>query len=196
MKDFFRRFDIEYRVSSVSNPHANLRSEGSVKSLKGMLRDIVGNSGSLDSAAVTEALLCHANTRSLILNKSPAEIVYVSSLLPIPENLLSGEAKKKLQKKIREEGGKHWSEHTKILPELKIGQFVQMQNLKGNHPLKSDYNGQIVGCHDINSYAVKVNGTGKITMRNRVSLRKIPQPIPIQQPLNLPRHLQGPGVSS
>ena len=95
MKDFFRRFDIEYRVSSVSNPHANLRSEGSVKSLKRMLRDIVGNSGSLDSDAVTEALLCHANTRSLILNKSPAEIVYVSSLLPIPENLLSGEAKKK-----------------------------------------------------------------------------------------------------
>ena len=48
MKDFFKRFDIEHRVSSVSNPHANLRSEGSVKSLKRMLRDIVGNSGSLD----------------------------------------------------------------------------------------------------------------------------------------------------
>ena len=108
MKDFFKRFDIEHRVSSVSNPHANLRSEGSVKSLKRMLRDIVGNSGSLDSDAVTEALLCHANTRCRILNKSPSEIAYgrclkdffsrqVSSLLPIPENLLSGEAKEKLQ---------------------------------------------------------------------------------------------------
>ena len=41
---------------------------------------------------------------------------------------------------------------------------------------------------------MKVNGTGKITMRNRVSLRKIPQPILIQLPLNLPRHLQVPGV--
>ena len=70
-----------------------------------MLRDIVGNSGSLDSDAVTEALLCPANTRCQILNKSPAEIAYgrclkdffpcqVSSLLPIPENLLSGEEKK------------------------------------------------------------------------------------------------------
>ena len=74
MKDFFRRFDIEHRVSSVGNPHANLRSESSVKSLKRMLRDIVGNSGSLDSDAVTKALLCHANTRCLVLNKSPAEI--------------------------------------------------------------------------------------------------------------------------
>ena len=76
MKDFFKRFDIEHRVSSVSNPHVNLRSEGSVKSLKRMPRDIVGNSGSLDSDAVTEALLCHANTRCRILNKSPAEIAY------------------------------------------------------------------------------------------------------------------------
>ena len=56
MKDFFKRFDIEHRVSSVSNPHANLRSEVSVKILKRMLRDIVGNSGSLDSDAVTEAV--------------------------------------------------------------------------------------------------------------------------------------------
>ena len=76
MKAFFKRFYIEHRVSSISNPHANLRSEGSVKSLKRMLRDIVGNSGSLDSDAVTEAFLCHANTRCRILNKSPAEIAY------------------------------------------------------------------------------------------------------------------------
>ena len=109
MKDFFGRFDIEHRVSSVGNPHANLRSESSVKSLKRMLRDIVGNSGSLDSDA--EALLCHANTRCRVLNKSPAEIAsgrcfknffprQISSLLPNQENLLSREAKNKLQKKL------------------------------------------------------------------------------------------------
>ena len=116
MKDFFRRFDIEHRVSSVGNPHANLRSESSVKSLKRMLRDVVGNSGSLDSDVVTMALLCHANTKCRILNKSFTEIASrrcykdfsprpISSLLPNPENLLSGEEKNKLQEKIREEGG-------------------------------------------------------------------------------------------
>ena len=68
----------------------------------------------------------------------------------------------------------------------KIGQWVQLQNLKANHLLKSDHSGQIVGLHDINSYDVKVNNTGKMTMRNRGSLRKIPQPTLIQQPLNLP----------
>ena len=62
--------------------------------------------------------------------------------------------------KIRSEGGQRWSEHTRILPDLKIGDFVQIQNLKGRNPLKSDYNGKIVGRHNVNSYAVKVNGTG------------------------------------
>ena len=74
--------------------------------------------------------------------------------------MLSGEAKEKLQEKITAEGDKRWSEHTRVLPELKLGDFVQFQNLKGRHPLKSDYNGQIVGRHNITSYAVKVNGTG------------------------------------
>ena len=101
MKDFFKRYDIEHVISIVSNPHANLRLEVSVKSLKRMLQDIVGNSGSLDSDAVTEALLCHANTKCRVLNNSPAELAYgrclkdffpgqVSSLMPIPASLLSG----------------------------------------------------------------------------------------------------------
>ena len=40
VKDFFKRYDIEHFVSSVGHPHANLRSEVSVKILKWMLRDI------------------------------------------------------------------------------------------------------------------------------------------------------------
>ena len=127
-KDFFKRFDIEHVVSIVSNPHLNLRSEVSVKHLKRMLQDIVGNSGNLDSDAVTEALLCHANTKYRILNKLPAELAYgrclkdffsrsVSSLVPIPANLMSGEVKDKLQEKNRSEGDRRWSKHTPILPE-------------------------------------------------------------------------------
>ena len=153
----------------------------------------MGNSGSLDSDAVTEALLCYANTKCRVLNKSPTELAYgrcledffprqVSSLLPIPANLLSGVAKDKLQEKIRADGDKRWSEHTKVLPDLKVGEFVQLQNLKGLHPLKSDYNGEVVGRHNVNSYAVKVNGTNRTTVRNRASLRKIPPPVPIHEP--------------
>ena len=101
VKDFFKRYDIEHFASSVGHPHANLRSEVSVKILKCMFRDVVSELGNLDSDAVTEALLCYANTKCHVLKKSPAEIALgrclkdfyprqVSSLLPRPENLLSG----------------------------------------------------------------------------------------------------------
>ena len=58
-----------------------------------------------------------------------------------------------------------------------------MQNLKGSHPLKNDYSGEIVGKHILNSYAVKVNGRNQVTVRNRASHWKIPPPVPIHIPV-------------
>ena len=52
--------------------------------------------------------------------------------------------------------------------------------------MKSDYSGEIVGRHNVSSYAVKVNGTGKVTVRNRASLRKIPPPVSIHAPMTVP----------
>ena len=121
-KVFFRRFYIIHRVSSVANAHSNLRSELSVKHLKRILRDIVGGTGNLDSDAVTQALLSHANTPCKVLKKSPAQLDLerclkdffsrnVESLLPISENLMTGEVKDQLQGKIRAEVGRRWDEH-------------------------------------------------------------------------------------
>ena len=125
-----------------------------------------------------------------MLKKSPAELPFgrclkdffprnVDSLLPIPENFMTGEAKDKLQGKIREDGAKRWSEHTGVLPDLEEGDFVPLQNFKGRNPLKSDYNGIIVGKNNLNSYLVKVNGTNRVTVRNRATLRRILPPVPI-----------------
>ena len=106
---------------------------------------------------------------------------------------MPGPVKDGLQEKIIEDGGLRWSEHSKVLPPLSIGKWVQLQNLKGSHPLNSDYSGEIVGRHNVNSYAVKVNGTGQITFRNRASLRKIPPPVPIHIPVpNVSRPASGP----
>ena len=115
----------------------------------------------MDSDAVTEALLSYANTKCRVLGKSPAELAFgrtlkdffprqVSSLLPIPENLMTGQVKDILQEKIRKAGGAKWSEHTRVLPPLELGQWVQLQNLKGRYPLKSDNSGIIVGKHNEN----------------------------------------------
>ena len=45
-----------------------------------MLRDTVSGTVSLDNDAVTEALLCYANTKCRVLNKSPAELAFGRSL--------------------------------------------------------------------------------------------------------------------
>ena len=45
--------------------------------------------------------------------------------------------------------------------------------------MKSDFNGIIVGKNNVNSYSVKVNGTDRVTVRNRATLRKILPPVPI-----------------
>ena len=71
-QDFFRRFHITHMVSSVANAHWNLR----IEHLKRILRDIVGGSAYLDSDAVMQALLSHANTPCKVLKKSPAQLAY------------------------------------------------------------------------------------------------------------------------
>ena len=69
-----------------------------------------GGTGNLDSDAVTQSLLSHTNTPCKVLKKSPAQLGRglkdfpprnVESLLPIPENLMSGEVKDRLQGKTR-----------------------------------------------------------------------------------------------
>ena len=62
--------------------------------------------------------------------------------------------------------------------------------------MKSDYNGEIVGKHNVNSYAVRVNGTNRTTVRNRASLRKIPPPVPIHEPLTVQAPVKSSGPSA
>ena len=195
VKDFFERYNIKHYVSSVANAHGNLRAEVGVRILKRILRDIVTETGCLNSDAVTEALLSYHNTKCRVLGKSPSEIANgrvlkdflprdISSLLPVPENLMSGDVKDKLQEGIRQAGGQKWSEHTKKLPPLEMGAWVQLQNLRGRHPLKSDSSGVVIGRHNENSYAIKVNGSEVVTVRNRCTLRRIPKPAKITLPVS------------
>ena len=56
-----------------------------------------------------------------------------------------------LQEGIRQAGGQKWSEHTKKLLPLEMGAWVQLQNLRGRHPLKSDSSGVVIGRRNENS---------------------------------------------
>lgn len=72
------------------------------------------------------------------------------------------------------------------LPDLEVGDRCYVQNQTGNYPKRWDRSGTIVEHFDHDSYAVKVDGTGRVTRRNRRFLRKfIPVTPTIQR---LPQH--------
>ena len=64
------------------------------------------------------------------------------------------------------------SEHSKELVPLQQGDRVFVQNQAGNHPKKWDRSGTIMECHPHHQYTVKVDATGRVTLRNRQFLRK------------------------
>ena len=110
-QDFFRRYNIHHRVSSVGNPHSNNCGELCVKSLKRILREYVSGTGCIDNDSVTQALLAYANTPCKTLGKSPSQIAYgrklkdffprsAKSLRPVPQDLLGAEEKELKQLRI------------------------------------------------------------------------------------------------
>ena len=74
-----------------------------------------------------------------------------------------------MQSKIRAEAERCLEEW----PELMVGDHVQLQNLRGKHPLKSDQNGVFTSKYCFNSYSGRISGSGLITNCNRPALCKI-----------------------
>ena len=73
----------------------------------------------------------------------------------------------------------YWSEHTKRLPALAVGDCVRIQNQTGQHPNKWDRTGTVVEVKQHDQYQVKVDGSGRVTLRNR---RFLPKFTPITCP--------------
>ena len=59
------------------------------------------------------------------------------------------------------------------LPNLEVGDMVQIQNQRGNNPKRWNKSGKIVEKLDFDQYLVKVDGGGRLTRRNRQFLKKI-----------------------
>ena len=51
-----------------------------------------------------------------------------------------------------------WSEHTRELPALKVGDHVRIQNQVGPHPTKWDRTGIVVEVRQFDQYVVKTDG--------------------------------------
>lgn len=65
-----------------------------------------------------------------------------------------------------------WSEHSRQLPQLRVGDHVLIQNQTGNFPTKWDRSGVVVEVRQHHQYLIRVDGAGRVILRNRQFLRK------------------------
>ena len=183
-QQFLKRWGVAHRLSSAYHPHSNLRAELGVKVTKRLMREILSIEGELDTDKFGRAILAYRNTPCKDLGQSPAQILYGRSLrdhLPSPRECLQQRKEWLLLKEDREKvlSAKYGriqedlQRHTQSLKPLPLGSVVQVQNQKGKDPLRWDKSGIVVESHGNQQYSVKMDGSGRVTLRNRKFLRKI-----------------------
>ena len=166
--------------------------------------DNTGPSGNLNTDAFQRAILHYRNTPDKETGISPAQCIFgrpIRDFIPIHPGRFEPHPTWKETLLVREETlrnrhmkmAERLSEHTKKLPLLKVGNKVRIQNQTGPHPTKWDKTGMVVEVRQFDQYLVKVDGSGRVTLRNRKFLRSyvpaIPEvPIHNRSPLPIPQY--------
>ena len=186
---FFKRWGIRHRLSSAYHPSSNGRAEVAVKTAKRLLTDNVSSNGSLDNDAVVRAFLTYHNTPIPGCKLSPAQVlqgrVLRDTLLFLDINKMvfddnkihphwinAWRAKEEALKTRYMKSIETLREHSKSLPQLDCGDRVLVQNQSGRFPKKWDKSGTIVEVRANDQYTVKIDGSGRLTLRNRRYLRR------------------------
>ena len=188
-KNFFLRWGITHRDSAAYHPQSNGRAELAVKSTKRLLENNISQDGELDTENFLRALLIKRNTPDPGCKLSPAEIIFGRSLrdtLPRIDKHINifynkyfrptwtdAWEQKEQALRVRYHGcQRRLGEHSKSLPPLDSGDRVVLQNQSGRRPNKWERTGTVVEVRDHDKYVIKVDGSGRLTLRNRRFIKK------------------------
>ncbi len=178
---FLRTWGVERRLSSAYFPQSNGRAEAAVKSAK---RILLGNidpvTGNLDTDSAARAMMAHRNTPTQDTGIAPSVMLFGRPLrdhLPVVTRTLRPEWKaiadaRELALGKRAIKPASMAEKKELQP-LMIGDAVQIQNQTGTHPTKWFNTGVIAEVLPHRQYNVVVDGSRRMTLRNRKFLRKI-----------------------
>lgn len=186
-QEFLRTWNVRHRVSSAHFPVSNGRAEVAVKTAKRLLMSNTSSTGSLNHDGFLRAMLQLRNTPDPDCNVSPAQVVFGRPLRDAFSfiNRLEKFSNPNIRPLWRDAwAAKEFALQTRLarssealtvgtrpLRPLLIGEHVFLQNQQGTHPTKWDRSGVVVEILGHDQYCVKVDGTGRLTRRNRRFLR-------------------------
>ena len=186
-------------------PQSNGRGEVAVKTSKRLLRSNTGPTASLDHERFVRAMLQLRNTPDPDCKLSPAQIIFGR---PLYDTLSFVNRLEKYSNphvpltwrqawKAKEEAlhsritctTESLRDHSRPLRPLAPGDRVFIQNQQGNNSTKWDRSGIVVESLGNDQYKIKVDGSGRLTLRNRLFLRACTPVTPCieHQPVTLPR---------
>ena len=178
-EEFLKHWGVKHRLSSAYYPQSNGRAELAVKAAKRIIRDNTLPNGSLDSDKATRALLQHRNTPLADLGMSPAQLLLHRSIRDhIPVNpthyelhkdwILSADERERLYARRDEAIRDSYNATAHPLAPLAVQTLVMIQT-KG----KWDKSGRVIEALPHRQYRIRVDGSGRVTLRNRRFLRQV-----------------------
>ena len=181
---FLEDHGVRHRLSSVAFAQSNKRAELGVKSMKRLIRDNTNRDGSLSNDKFLRAMMTYRNTPDRDTLLSPAQVIFGRNLRdflpspqmrykPRPEWVMLREDREKALAKRAISNMEKLDHSCRVLPKLAVGDSVLVQNQVGNHPSRWDITGVVVEVKEHDQYVVKVDGSGRMTTRNRKFLKKI-----------------------
>ena len=176
-----------------------MRAELAVKSGKRLLRDNVGPNGELGTDRFLRAMMQYRNTPHPDTRLSPAQVVFgrqIRDFLPVvghkyepkQEWGLVQEARDKALARRLDRDGARLEQYTKKQRMIPVGDSVAVQNQTGRYPKKWDKTGVVVENMDHDKVRVRLDGSRKLTTRNRKFVKKIVSPpdLPCQDSPDFP----------
>ena len=194
-QEFLQTWGVKHRRSSVAYPQSNGRAELAVKTAKRIVNGNTDTQGSLDNDKAARAILQYRNTPIQGIGLSPAQLLLHRRLRdsipsqsflykPYPEWIAAAQRRELILQKRNAKLVERYNRHTHNLCPLQAGDNVTIQN-----PLNRRWNttGKIISALPERQYKIRVDGSGRITLRNRRFLKKCnlkptPTPIPSATP--------------
>ena len=187
-QEFLRKWGVHHRITSAYNPHANLRAETGVKSMKRILTDNVGHGMKLNGKKAAVALMEYKQTPIRETGRTPAkmmlgrelrDLIQVKDTLDPGRYLIQETYQLKSEDRERAYAAKYlkendrWAEHTKQQTPLNVGDPVFCQSMRGKDIGKWTTTGTIHRADQTNStYQIRMDGTNRLAKRFRINLRK------------------------